>query len=345
MDSVTKFLKALKIYDDLIILRIHMRYRLILTALGILGSIVLSLPIQAQNDSFVSFSIMNPTLHNPAWVGNDRMAHVALQVRSQWTGYKTSFDGKGGAPSSLVFNMSVPIAKKFSGIGISLLNESIGPINNIAINLPLSYKINLNGSELILGLMPGIISRSQDFNDLRFNDPNDPFNIGTKETQTLFNLALGALYSLPRNSYVGLSISNLMQPEFNYGLSGFSNKIFTNYTLMLGAFRTIKKGFELRPNLVVKTDLNTLTFDLGVQVQYNTRMWLGTTYRWSEALVVMGGYSLMERNRLKLGYALDLVVQESRAKKATSQEIFIRYDLIDFVFGGKKKVKTPRFIN
>ena len=345
MDSVTKFLKALKIYDDLIILRIHMRYRLILTALGILGSIVLSLPIQAQNDSFVSFSIMNPTLHNPAWVGNDRMAHVALQVRSQWTGYKTSFDGKGGAPSSLVFNMSVPIAKKFSGIGISLLNESIGPINNIAINLPLSYKINLNGSELILGLMPGIISRSQDFNDLRFNDPNDPFNIGTKETQTLFNLALGALYSLPRNSYVGLSISNLMQPEFNYGLSGFSNKIFTNYTLMLGAFRTIKKGFELRPNLVVKTDLNTLTFDLGVQVQYNTRMWLGTTYRWSEALVVMGGYSLMERNRLKLGYALDLVIQESRAKKATSQEIFIRYDLIDFVFGGKKKVKTPRFIN
>ena len=345
MDSVTKFLKALKIYDDLIILRIHMRYRLILTALGILGSIVLSLPIQAQNDSFVSFSIMNPTLHNPAWVGNDRIAHVALQVRSQWTGYKTSFDGKGGAPSSLVFNMSVPIAKKFSGIGISLLNESIGPINNIAINLPLSYKINLNGSELILGLMPGIISRSQDFNDLRFNDPNDPFNIGTKETQTLFNLALGALYSLPRNSYVGLSISNLMQPEFNYGLSGFSNKIFTNYTLMLGAFRTIKKGFELRPNLVVKTDLNTLTFDLGVQVQYNTRMWLGTTYRWSEALVVMGGYSMMERNRLKLGYALDLVIQESRAKKATSQEIFIRYDLIDFVFGGKKKVKTPRFVN
>ena len=322
-----------------------MRDRLILTALGILGSILLSLPVQAQNDSFVSFSIMNPTLHNPAWVGNDRMAHVALQVRSQWTGYKTSFDGKGGAPSSLVFNMSVPIAKKFSGIGISLLNESIGPINNIAINLPLSYKINLNGSELILGLMPGIISRSQDFNDLRFNDPNDPFNIGTKETQTLFNLALGALYSLPRNSYVGLSISNLMQPEFNYGLSGFSNKIFTNYTLMLGAFRTIKKGFELRPNLVVKTDLNTLTFDLGVQVQYNTRMWLGTTYRWSEALVVMGGYSLMERNRLKLGYALDLVIQESRAKKATSQEIFIRYDLIDFVFGGKKKVKTPRFVN
>ena len=322
-----------------------MRDRLILTALGILGSIVLSLPIQAQNDSFVSFSIMNPTLHNPAWVGNDRMAHVALQVRSQWTGYKTSFDGKGGAPSSLVCNMSVPRAKKFSGIGISLLNESIGPINTIAINLPLSYKINLNGSELILGLMPGIISRSQDFNDLRFNDPNDPFNIGTKETQTLFNLALGALYSLPRNSYVGLSISNLMQPEFNYGLSGFSNKIFTNYTLMLGAFRTIKKGFELRPNLVVKTDLNTLTFDLGVQVQYNTRMWLGTTYRWSEALVVMGGYSLMERNRLKLGYALDLVIQESQAKKATSQEIFIRYDLIDFVFGGKKKVKTPRFVN
>ena len=53
----------------------------------------------------------------------------------------------------------------------------------------------------------------------------------------------------------------------------------------------------------------------------------------------------MERNRLKLGFALDLVIQENQAKKATSQEIYLRYDLLDFVFGGKKKIKTPRFIN
>ncbi len=323
-----------------------MRDRFILTVLGILGSILLSLSVQAQNDSFVSYSIMNPTLHNPAWVGSDRMAHVVLQVRSQWTGYKTSFDGKGGAPSSLVFNMSVPVTKKFSGIGVSLLNETMGPVNNMALNLPLSYKIDLNESELILGLMPGIISRSQNFNELRFNDSRDPLNkIGTKETQTLFNFALGALYSLPRNSYVGLSISNLTQPKFNYGLSGFSNKLLTNYTLMLGAFKSLKKGLEFKPNLVVKTDLNTLTFNLGAKVQYNTKMWLGASYRWSEAFVVLGGYSLMEKYRLKLGFALDLVVQDSQAKKATSQEIYIRYDLLDFVIGGKKKIKTPRFIN
>ncbi|MBT4996444.1 MAG: PorP/SprF family type IX secretion system membrane protein [Hellea sp.] len=323
-----------------------MRDRLILTALGILGSILLSLSVHAQNDSFVSYSIMNPTLHNPAWVGNDRMAHVILQVRSQWTGYKTSFDGKGGAPSSFVFNMSVPVTKKFSDIGVSLLNETIGPINNMGLNFPISYKIDINESKLILGLMPGIISRSQNFNELRFNDSRDPLNkIGTKEVQTLFNLALGALYSLPRNSYVGLSISNLMRPKFNYGLSGFSNKLLTNYTLMFGAFKSLTRELEFRPNLVVKTDLNTLTFDLGAQVQYNTRMWLGASYSWSEAFVVMGGYSLMEKNRLKLGFALDLVVQDSQAKNATSQEIYIRYDLLDFVIGGKKKIKTPRFIN
>jgi len=319
---------------------------LILTALGILGSILLSLSVHAQNDSFVSYSIMNPTLHNPAWVGNDRMAHVILQVRSQWTGYKTSFDGKGGAPSSFVFNMSVPVTKKFSDIGVSLLNETIGPINNMGLNFPISYKIDINESKLILGLMPGIISRSQNFNELRFNDSRDPLNkIGTKEVQTLFNLALGALYSLPRNSYVGLSISNLTRPKFNYGLSGFSNKLLTNYTLMFGAFKSLTRELEFRPNLVVKTDLNTLTFDLGAQVQYNTRMWLGASYSWSEAFVVMGGYSLMEKNRLKLGFALDLVVQDSQAKNATSQEIYIRYDLLDFVIGGKKKIKTPRFIN
>ena len=320
--------------------------KLVLRGFWILWVNLLGSYVQAQNDSFVSFSIMNPTLHNPSWIGHDRIARVVLQSRSQWTGYKTSFDGNGGAPSSLVFNMSVPIAAKFSGIGLSILNEMIGPVNNTILNLPISYNIDFKRSELVLGLMPGIISRSQNFNELRFNDPRDPFNsIGTQEIQTLFNLGFGVLYSLPRNSYVGLSISNLMQPGFNYGLSGISNKSATSYTLILGAFRSLKKGLELRPNLVVKTDLNTLTFDLGAQVHYNTRIWMGTSYRWSEAIVVMGGYSLMDRNRLKLGFALDLVIHENQAKKATSQEIFIRYDLLDFVFGGKKKIKTPRFVN
>ena len=67
---------------------------------------------------------------------------------------------------------------------------------------------------------------------------------------------------------------------------------------------------------------------------------MGTSYRWSEA-VVMGGYSLMERNRLKLGFALDLVIQENQAKKATSQEIYLRYDLLDFVLEGRKRKKLP----
>tara|TARA_B100000575_G_C23095892_1_gene632087 strand:+ start:181 stop:1152 length:972 start_codon:yes stop_codon:yes gene_type:complete len=320
--------------------------KLVLRGFWILWVILLGSYVQAQNDSFVSFSIMNPTLHNPSWIGHDRIARVVLQARSQWTGYKTSFDGNGGAPSSLVFNMSVPIAAKFSGIGLSILNETIGPVNNTILNLPISYNIDFKRSKLVLSFMPGVISRSQNFNELRFNDPRDPFNsVGTQEIQTLFNLGFGALYSLPRNSYVGLSISNLMQPGFNYGLSGISNKSATSYTLILGAFRSLKKGLELRPNLVVKTDLNTLTFDLGAQVHYNTRIWMGTSYRWSEAIVVMGGYSLMDGNRLKLGFALDLVIQENQAKKATSQEIFIRYDLLDFVFGGKKKIKTPRFVN
>ena len=323
-----------------------MSYKLVLRGFCILWAILLGPSVQAQNDSFVGFSIMNPTLHNPSWIGHDRIARVVLQARSQWTGYKTSFDGNGGAPSSLVFNMSVPVAAKFSGIGLSVLNETIGPVNNTVLNLPFSYNIALNRSQLIFSLMPGIISRSQNFNELRFNDPRDPFNsIGTQETQTLFNLGFGALYSLPRNRYIGLSISNLLQPEFNYGLSGISNKSATSYTLILGAFRSLKKRLEFRPNLIVKTDLNTLTFDLGTQVQYNTRIWVGTYYRWSEAIVVMGGYSLMERNRLKLGFALDLVIQENQAKKATSQEIYVRYELLDLVFGGKKKIKTPRFIN
>jgi hypothetical protein len=48
-------------------------------------------------------------------------------------------------------------------------------------------------------------------------------------------------------------------------------------------------------------------------------------------------------NQLKFGYAFDYVVKDREAKEVTSHEIYIRYNLPDLIFGGRKAVKTPRF--
>ena len=301
--------------------------------------------LKAQGDSFLSYNILNPSLYNAAWVGLDNEASVLVQLRSQWTGYKTSFDGNGGAPSTQILSMMIPVMNKFSGIGLSVANESLGPVNTLKLNMPLSYKLDFKRSQLSLGLMPGIISRTQNFNELRFNDPSDPFNVGTKETQTLLNLGLGALYFFPNRSFVGLGINNLLQPRFDFGLEGSNNRAVANYILNAGISKVFGEGLEVRPNASVRTDLTSHSVDLGFIAYYQSKLWLGTSYRWSEAIVLMVGFSLIKDINLKLGYALDVITSNSEAKEVTSHEIFVKYHLKDFTFGGKKKVKTPRFIN
>ena len=71
-----------------------------------------------QNDITYSHYLLNPVYYNPAFVGKANVSNAVLQFRSQWTGYRPSFDNTGGAPLTQALTAVVPLDGKLSGFGI-----------------------------------------------------------------------------------------------------------------------------------------------------------------------------------------------------------------------------------
>lgn len=308
------------------------------------GIFILGLLVsQAQNNFFFGHYMFNPSYLNPSWIGSEQQAFVAFQHRSQWLGYSSSFDGSGGAPNTQMLTGVVPVRNFFiSSVGINLSNDNLGPQSNFQVQVPITYTFELRNGQFHIGIAPGIFSQTQRFNLLRPNEP-DPLIQGGREVQTRFNLSSGIYYSSNSGWFVGAGATNLLRPGFDFGESGIDNRQEVSLTAHGGYSMDISSGVKLSPTIMVRSNLSSITFDIGGILTLGDKMWGGLSYRRGESAILYLGYGLMENNRLKVGYSFDYVFQEQEAKAPTSHEIFIRYDLPDLVFGGRKTVKTPRF--
>jgi type IX secretion system PorP/SprF family membrane protein len=136
-----------------------------------------------------------------------------------------------------------------------------------------------------------------------------------------------------------------LEPSFDYGTSvvgGLSNAISTKYIINGGTTIVISRDFVIKPTTLIRTDFKSYTFEISSIAYFQEKMWGGLSFRRSESISLLLGYSIMD-NQLKFGYAFDYVVKDREAKEPTSHEIYIRYNLPDLIFGGRKAVKTPRF--
>lgn len=309
-------------------------------AVFLLMSCVIS---QAQSNIFFGHYMFNPSYLNPAWVGSQQQAFVALQHRTQWLAYSSSFDPSGGAPSTQMFTGVVPVRNFiFSSLGINISNDNLGPQNNIQLQLPLSYSISLKRGMLNLGIAPGFLNQVQNFNILRPNEP-DPLISGGREVQTKMNLSSGLFYSSNDDWFVGVGVINLLRPGFDFGQVGLNNKQEISTSLLGGFSFSLNNGLKVTPNVLVRSNFKNFTFDLGGILTISNKMWGGLSYRKNESVILYLGYNLLEENKLKVGYSFDYVFQNQNAKAPTTHEFFLKYALPDLVFGGRKSVKTPRF--
>ncbi|MFY0653336.1 MAG: type IX secretion system membrane protein PorP/SprF [Cyclobacteriaceae bacterium] len=302
----------------------------------------------AQQDVQFSQYMLNPLFYNAGWAGVDGTSHIAAMHRTQWLGYSSSFDGDGGAPSSQLVSFSTPVKfkEKDFGVGVNLINDRLGPLANFSTEIAVAYHMKVKRGQLSLGIKPGFISQTVDFTQFRFNDPTDPLNVGTKESQVALNMGFGAYYTTKQYS-IGLGVNHLLNPSFDFGLgsqsSEFQNKMERNFNIS-GEY-TYKVAYNLvfKPSILFKTDLNNYSFDLSGIAVYDDKIWGGASYRDNEALILLMGYSFLDDNKMRVGYAFDYVVGEQKAKQPTSHEIYIRYNLPNISTGGKKPIRTPRF--
>ena len=308
--------------------------------IGLLIGIV-ALEVSAQQDPQFTQYMFNTLYYNPGYAGVDGVTKLTAIHRSQWLGYQASFGG-GGAPTTQLVSMTTPIYKLNSGFGAYIVNDKLGPQNNLEAQASYAYHLGIKESKLSLGVRVGLYAQTLNFDLYRATDQNDPLlNAAGKQSQVRPDLAVGAFFRKEKY-YAGVSFNHLIKSEFDFGVNQ-RNALASHMYVTGGYYYDVNFDLRFQFTGLVKTDFTKTSFDIGGLAYWKDTMWGGLSFRQSEAAIVMLGYSFLKDKSLKLGYVLDVIIKDQAAKQPTSHEFMLTYELPVNPGSGKKVVRTPRY--
>ncbi|MGM0648484.1 MAG: PorP/SprF family type IX secretion system membrane protein [Bacteroidota bacterium] len=295
------------------------------------------LSLEAQQMSMYTHYMYNTLVVNPAYAGSRDALTVTALNRKQWVNFK-------GAPLTQTVSMHAPVISKHIGLGMSVMNDRIGPTNNTTAFVDFAFIMRLTDkSKLALGLSGGVNVFSADLNSLKLNEQNDPAFTNNIDKNILPNFGFGAYYSRER-FYAGVSVPNLLENSYSGNNQEAGNtligKEIRHYYLIAGAL------FHLSPNLAIKpTTLLKATAAAPVQGDFTLsfimmeKFHLGTMYRTSNAVGLLAGLDITDQFYFGYSYDWSYGVNSGEYNNG-SHELVLRYD---FLFNNKKQIRSPRY--
>src|ERR1035437_2025613 len=208
-----------------------------------------SLTGNAQQDAMYTHYMYNTLAVNPAYAGSRDALTVTALDRYQWVGFS-------GAPMTQTLTMHAPLENQHIGLGLSMLNDKIGPTNNTSLFADFAYIMQVTEkSKLSLGLSAGVNIWQASLNTLAHDQQSDPVfqnNINNKLTP---NIGFGAYYYRER-FYVGVSVPGLVQNNLSAitqdngtTLIGIEQR---NYYLIAGTVLNITNNLAFKPTTLIK---------------------------------------------------------------------------------------------
>lgn len=290
----------------------------------------------AQQDAQFTQYMYNTINVNPAYAGSRETMSIFALHRTQWVGLD-------GAPVTNAASINTPINGSNLGLGVSVVNDRIGPSdeNNIAVDL--SYTIHTSDRfKLSFGVKGTANLLNIDFNKLNQYDKNDfvfETNIDNK-----FSPNIGAgVYLHSDNSYIGLSVPQLLETKHfdRYAGAGSNSHVAKenmNLYLIAGHVFDLSYNVKFKPALLTKYVQGApLQVDVSGNFLINEKFTAGIAYRWSAALSAMVGFQATDS--WFIGYGYDLETTRLGMYNSGSHEIFLRYEL----FNKYDKMISPRF--
>ncbi|MEZ0183118.1 MULTISPECIES: type IX secretion system membrane protein PorP/SprF [Flavobacterium] len=286
----------------------------------------------AQQDAQFTQYMYNTISINPAYAGSRGALSVFGLYRTQWVGLD-------GAPETSSFSVNSPISNSNLGIGVSLVNDKIGPTNENNFSTDLSYSIQTSANfKLSFGIKGTVNLFNLDINKLNIEDQGDP---QFQDLRNKISPNVGAgVYWHSDKAYVGLSVPNFIETNRydDNDVAIYKDRI--NYYLMGGYVFDLDKYqyIKFKPAVLVKmVEGAPLQVDLSANFMFNDKFVVGAAYRWSAALSAMAGFQVSDG--LYIGYAYDHETTKLQNYNSGSHEIFLRYEF----FKNYGKITTPRF--
>ncbi|PIF70692.1 type IX secretion system membrane protein PorP/SprF [Flavobacterium plurextorum] len=300
--------------------------------IGLLIIIVLtSNYMSAQQDAQYTQYMYNPTVINPAYAGSRDVMSIFGLYRTQWVGLE-------GAPKTGTLSMHTPIENSRVGLGLSLVNDRIGPSDDTTLAADISYTIDVSYQyKLAFGVKGSANLINVDYTKLDIYDPSDPRYQQNIDNKFSPNVGAG-VYLYSDNTYVGLSVPALLETSHYSGMSTYVAKEKIHYYFMAGHVFDLDYNLKFKPSALVKmTEGAPLQVDLSANFLFNEKFTAGVAYRWSAALSALVGFQVSDG--LFIGYAYDAETTKLANYNSGSHEIFLRFEL----FKKFDKIVSPRF--
>jgi type IX secretion system PorP/SprF family membrane protein len=308
-------------------------YKNTLVVLATLLLLLCSGKVSAQQEPLYTQYMFNTVSVNPAYAGTRNAMNLLLLSRMQWT-------GMAGAPRTYDFTMHTPLNNYKMGLGLSVVSDSHGPVNNYYVNVNYAYRVSLSESlTLSMGIKVGIYNYYVNLSDINVGESDVAF-MDNVEQRFQPNAGLG-LYMYSDKFYVGASVPKLIQTELSGDQSSYGSisDLKQHFFLMGGYVFDLNKDLKFKPSLITKVVNGAPpSTDLTGQFLIKDTYWLGATYRIGDAVAFIGNIRL--NKQLMVGYSYDFTVSALNNYNNGSHEIIVSYDFDGFL---KNKVKSPRY--
>jgi type IX secretion system PorP/SprF family membrane protein len=296
----------------------------------IIGILLLVIKSYSQQDAQYTQYMYNTINVNPAYAGSRGVMSIFGLYRTQWVGLD-------GAPKTGAFSINTPIENSNVGVGVSIVNDRIGPTEENTFSLDLSYTVQTSET---YKLSFGAKATANLFNlDVSKLNPQDQNDSQLQNLNNKFSPNVGAgIYFHSDKFYTGVSVPNFLETKRydDNDVSIFKERM--NLYFIGGYVFDITSSLKFKPAFLAKAVQGApLQVDLSGNFLINEKFVLGAAWRWDAAVSAMAGFQI--NDGLYLGYGYDLETTKLRKYNSGSHEIFLRYEL----FKRQDKIVSPRF--
>ena len=293
--------------------------------------------LYGQQDAQYTQYMYNTVSVNPGYAGSRGHMSIAALHRSQWVGLD-------GAPKTQTLNLHTPLGYRGVGMGISVVNDQIGPTSETYFDLDFSYTIQTSADARVsFGLKASGHLLDITFSELNqdVTNPGGPDPTLQQDIQNRFSPNIGGgVYYHTQRFYAGLSVPRILETTHFDESSLSTAKEQMNYYFITGYVFDMNAFWKFKPALLTKVVQGApLQVDLSANFMYNDKFIMGAAYRWDAAFSALAGFQISPSFLIGIAYDRETTELGQAAFNDGSFEVILRYDFIKVL----DNLKSPRF--
>ena len=281
-----------------------------------IGLVLVPLISFSQQESYYTLYRFNMNVINPAYAGALGKNVFAFTSRRQWSSMQD-------APSTLAFSYSSERANNV-GLGLSVVSDKVFIEQQTFAYADFSYKLDMESTQLYLGLKAGGNFYSADPRVLStYSTSSDP----AQQQLSRFNPNVGAgAYLRGELFWASFSIPRLFNVKRESDNLAVTAKDRVHSYLGGGADFAVGSGLLLKPSVLFrKVKGLPVTTDITTMLSWQNQLDLGVSYRTSSAFALLAVVSL---GGFDIGYAYETPTVSSLSQlNLKTHEIVLRINL------------------